>query len=426
MIIAVIGLSHKTASLALRERLALNTEDLPNALAYLSAQAGNGVILSTCNRTELYFIAGPGQASHAAALRLLAGATGASIQRMQKRTYFYLHHDAIRHLHRVASGLDSMIFGEVEILGQVRSAFQASAEAGLSNAVLSRLFHSAIRCGRRVHAETFISHHDRSVASAAVNLAHGVFGELPGRRVMVLGAGEAGTLAIRSLARAGARNVVIANRTYRRAAELARHLKAEPVPLSQVPHLLSEIDIVISASGAASPLISKDALVPAMLGRQGRPILLVDISVPRNIDPVVRSMPGVHLYDVDDLRQMCPAGPDERERELARAEEVMEEEVQRFLAWWRSLRAVPTIVALQRRVEEARQREMAKTLRRYRCLDERERDGLEALTKAIIKKVLHQPITRLKLHSDDQDYVAVTREIFGLDIQDVAPKEPPR
>lgn len=416
MIVAVVGVSHKTASLALRERLALGGEELPRALAYLRVQAGNGVILSTCNRTELYFIAGAVEATQAGALRLLAGATGANPARIQKLSYFHLHEDAIRHLHRVASGLDSMIFGEVEILGQVRTAYQASVEAGLSNSVISRLFHSSLRAGRRIHAETFVARHDRSVASAAVNLAHRVIGELPGRQVLVMGAGEAGALSIRALVRAGARNVVIANRTYRRAVDLARHLKVSAVPLSRVPSLLDETDIVICAAGATSPLISKGVLLDATSRRNGRPMLMIDISVPRNIDPAVRGVEGVHLYDVDDLSQMCPASLEEREREMAKALGIMEEEVQRFLAWWSSLRAVPTITALQRQLEEARKRELTKTLRRFRCFDECQRDGLDALTRAIIKKVLHQPITRLKKHSDDQDYLAVTRELFGLDI----------
>ncbi len=424
MIVAVIGLSHKTASLALRERLALGSEELPRALAYLSVQVGNGVIVSTCNRTELYFIAGPGQANAAAALQLLAGATGASQQRIERHTYFFLHEEAIRHLHSVAAGLDSMIFGEVEILGQVRQALEASASAGLSNVVLSRMFHSAIRVGRRIHSETFVSQHDRSVASAAVALAHQVLGEISGRRVLVLGAGEAGTLAIRALVRAGTRNVAIANRTYRRAADLARHLKVSATPLYRVPEELGQADIVVSASGGVRPLIGAQPLMQAMVRRDGRPILLVDIAVPRNIDPAVRSVPGVHLYDMDDLQTLCPAGPEEREREMAKAEAIMEEEVQRFLGWWRSLRAVPTIAELQRRVEAARQLELAKTLRRFNRLDDGQRQGVEALTRAIIKKVLHDPITRLKLHSEDQDYLAVTRELFGLDASEELAKGP--
>ncbi|MBI2913763.1 MAG: glutamyl-tRNA reductase [Chloroflexi bacterium] len=415
MIVALIGLSHNTTPLSLRERLALGADDLPHALARVGSQTGNAVILSTCNRTELYFVAGQAQANQAAALELLAVATGASPRRVQRHTYFRLHDDAIRHLHRVSAGLDSMIFGEVEILGQVRTALQASAEAGVCNSVLCRLFHSAIRVGRRVHSETAICRHDRSVASAAVALAGRALGNLAGRRVLVLGAGEAGALTIRSLIKAGARDVAVANRTYRRAADVAHRLKATAVPLSRVPSLLPETDIVISASGAMAPLVGPEALTAAMERRRGQPMLLVDIAVPRNIDPAVRAISGVHLYDIDDLRLMCPVSPEDRAKEMAKAEAIMEEEVQRFLAWWRSLRAVPTIVALRRRLEDARQRELAKTFRRFPHLDPGQRDGIDALTRALIKKVLHQPLTHLKSRSHDQGYLAVTRELFGLE-----------
>ncbi len=420
MIVAVVGLSHKTASLSLRERLALNGDDLPQALAYLANEIGNGVILSTCNRTELYFVAGREQARRSEALRLLAGATGANLPRLERHTYFRLHDDAVRHLHRVAAGLDSMIFGEAEILGQVRAALQAAYQARLCNAILNRLFHSAIRAGRRVHAQTYISRHGRSVSSAAVALAHRTLGELSGKHVLVLGAGEAGTLAARSLVRAGANNVAIANRTYKRAMNLAHHLKATAVPLSQLTQALAETDIVISACGAGAPLVGKNAVAAAMAQRDGRPILLVDIAVPRDIDPAVREVCGVHLYNVDDLNLMCPAGPEERERDMAKAEAIVEEEVGRFLAWWPSLRAVPTIVALRDKLDDVRQSEMAKTFRRFPYLNPSERDGIEALTRAMVKKLLHQTLTRLKLHSEDQDYLAVTRDLFGLDDPGVA------
>ena len=415
MIVALIGLSHKTAPLSLRERLALGGEELPQALGYLGSQTGNGVLLSTCNRTELYFVAGQGQTHRAAAQRLLAGATGANPRLVERHTYFRLHEDAIRHLHCVASGLDSMIFGEVEILGQVRAALEAASQARLCNTVLNRLFHSAIRAGRRVHSETFISRHGRSVSSAAVGLAHRFLGELSGRQVLVLGAGEAGTLTIRSLIKAGVHNVAIANRTYRRAADLAQQLRGRPVPLSRLPQVLAESDIVISASGATVPLIGKEAMVAAMARRDGQPVLLVDIAVPRNIDPAVRDVNGVHLYDIDDLNLMCPASPEEREIEMAKAEAIVEEDVQRFLVWWRSLRAVPTIVALRQRLEDIRQHEMAKTFRRFAYLDASEREAIEALTRAMVNKVIHQTLSHLKLHSNDQDYLAVARELFGLD-----------
>ncbi len=423
MNVVLIGLNHKTAPLSLRQSLALGPTELPHALAHLDDEIGNGVILSTCNRTELYFVAGQQHAQRAEALRLLAGTNGASASTLDRHIYFGLHEEAVRHLHRVAAGLDSMIFGETEILGQVRAALAAAAQANLCNATLNRLFHSAIRAGRRVHSETFVGHHGRSISTAAVSLAQHMLGDLSGRRVLVVGAGEAGTLSVRGLIKAGASHVVITNRTYHRAEELAQRLKATAVPFSCLLQELADSDIVISASASPTTLINKSDLTPIMARREGRPILLIDIAVPPDIDPAVRDLDGVHLYDIDGLDSMCPVGPDEREQEMTKVESIIEEEVQRFLTWRRSLRAVPTIVSLRQKVEAARRREMAKTLRRFPHLSESERASIEALTRAIVKKILHSPLTRLKLHSSDQAYLAVTRDLFGLDDQPSAEGE---
>ncbi len=308
-----------------------------------------------------------------------------------------------------------MIFGETEILGQVRSALAAAAKARLCNTILNRLFHSAIRAGRRVHSETFVGQHGRSVSSAAVTLAQHLLGDLSGRQVLVVGMGEAGALTARSLVKAGANRLAVTNRTDHRATELAEKLKATAVPFSSLPKALANTDVVISASGAPLPIIGRDELRPAMARRNGRSILLIDIAVPPDIDPAVRKMRGVHLYNIDDLDAMCPVGPEEREKEMANVDAIVEGEVQRFLTWWRSLRAVPTIVSLCQRLEAIRQKEVARALRRLPHLTSREREGIEALTAALLKKVLHSPLTRLKLHSGDQHYLAMTRDLFELD-----------
>ncbi len=415
MNVVLIGLNHKTAPLSLRQGLTLGPSELPDALAHLDDKIGNGIILSTCNRTELYFVAGRERARRAEALHILAGTNGATTESLDPHIYFGLHEEAVRHIHRVAAGLDSMIFGETEILGQVRAALAAAAKANVCNATLNRLFHSAIRAGRRVHCETFVGQHGNSVSSAAVTLAQHLLGDLSGRKVLVVGAGEAGSLTVRGLVKAGADNVSITNRTYHRAVELAQRLKATAIPFSHMLEAVADSDIVISASGAPAILITREDLAPLMNRREGRAILLVDIAVPSDIEPAVRDLDGVHLYDIDDLDKMCPVGPGERELELAKVEIIIEEEVQRFLAWRRSLRAVPTIVSLRQKAEAARVREMAKTLRRYPNLSKRERESIDALTGAIVKKILHSPLTRLKLHSADPAYLAVTQDLFGLD-----------
>jgi len=413
------GLSHKSASLSMREHVSLSAEELPGALQQMGAKIGNGVILSTCNRTEIYFVAEPGRSSHTHALDLFMGATGANHPRIEQHTYYYRDEAAVRHLHRVACGMDSMIFGEVEILRQVRSAMNSSFETGFLTSVLDRLFHSALRAGRRLHSETFLGRHDRSVASAAISLAHGVLGSISDVRVLVLGAGDAGAMTIKAMLREGARDIQIANRTYSRASNLAKHTGTVAVPLRRAPELLCEVDLVVCAS--ASPLLSKETLLSVIPLRCRRKIVLVDIGVPRNIDPTVRDIPGVHLFDMDDLMTMCPATPEERERDIANAEAIFEDQVGRFLSWWRSSHAVPTVTALGDSVEESRQRELAKTLRRIPSFDDEQKEALDALTRALVKKVLHQPITRLKLHGDDMEYIAIGRDLFGLETNGARP-----
>jgi glutamyl-tRNA reductase len=379
----------------------------------MGAQIGNGVILSTCNRTEIYYVAEPGRSSRGHAMDLFRSVTGTSAPRLERHAYYHRDEAAVRHLHRVACGMDSMIFGEVEILRQVRLAMNSSFETGFLTMALARLFHSALRAGRRLHAETFLGRHDRSVASAAVTIAKGVLGDISESKVLVLGAGDAGAMTIRTMLREGASGIRVANRTYSRAANLASRTGTEAVPLKQVPKVLREVDLVICA--ASSPLVSKEALLSVIPSRCRTPIVLVDIGVPRNVDPSVGDVPGVNLFDMDDLMTMCPAAPEDRARDLACVDSIFEEEIGRFLSWWRSSHAVPTITALEDAVEGARRHELAKTLRRMPSLDEDQRQALEALTKALVKKVLHQPITRLKLHGDDVDYIAIGRDLFGLE-----------
>ena len=413
------GLSHNTASLSIRETVALSAGGLPGALQHLGAEVGNGVVISTCNRTEVYVVAGPDEASHPRALDLFVGATGANRRRIAEHAYYYRDEEAVRHLHRVACGMDSMILGEVEILRQVRTAMKASFEAGLLTSVHDRLFHSALRAGRRIHADTFLGRHDRSVASAAVTMARGVLGDIGDKRVLVLGAGHAALMTVRAVLREGANDIRIANRTYERAVKLAEHTGTVAVPLQQLSQVLREVDLAVCV--AASSLLSRDTLLPILPARRGGALVIADLGVPRNVEPSVRELPGVHLFDMDDLMTLCPTTPEDKERELNKAHLIFEEEVGRFLSWWRSFHAVPTIAALEDSVEEARRREVAKTLRRLPSFDDRQKEALDALTKALVKKVLHRPITRLKLHGDDDQYIAMGRELFGLETNGAEP-----
>jgi glutamyl-tRNA reductase len=334
---------------------------------------------------------------------------------VERHTYHYRDEYAVRHLHRVACGMDSMIFGEAEILRQVRLAMTASFETGYLMSVLDRLFHSALRAGRRLHAETFLGRHDKSVATGAVQLAREVLGDLSQRKVLVLGAGDAGVMTVRTMMREGIRHITIANRTYQRAADLAANSGASAVELSQVPQLLAEVDLIISAS--ASPLLSAGQL-SSLAPRSRGPLVLVDIGVPRTVDPLVREIPGIRLFDMDDLMALCPVSPELKEQDLALAESILEDEMERFMTWWRSSHAIPTITALEDAFEETRRRELAKTLRRSPSFDQAQVEALEALTRSIVKKVLHQPIMRLKYHGEDDEFIALGRELFGLEPSD--------
>jgi glutamyl-tRNA reductase len=321
--------------------------------------------------------------------------------------------EAARHLFRVASGIESMVLGESEILGQVRSAFAAANAAGTHNAVLSRLFHTAIRVGRRVRSETHINRHSVSVSSTAVALARRTLRDLSSRTVLVVSAGEAGKLAARSLADHGASRLLVTSRTARRARELAEELEGEPVAFRRLSAAMAEADIVISSSAAPGFLIGPREVEQAAAGRDGRPLLMIDIAVPRDIDPAVRQVPGVHLYDIDDLQGLVEQNRDARRREVGKAERIIDAELERFGEWLRTRSVIPTVAALRTRAEAVRQGEVERTLKRLGELSPRQRQRVEAMANALVQKLLHDPIARLK-GDDGERYVDAVRELFGL------------
>jgi glutamyl-tRNA reductase len=421
MHITLVGINHHTAPVAVRERFAFAPEELP---AVLPRFGGPAVLLSTCNRTEVYLaVHHPiAPASVVALLRELRGHAGAPDEAFYDRRDL----DAARHLFRVAAGIESMVLGESEILGQVRNAFAAATAANAHNAVLSELFHSAIRVGRRARSETGIGRHAVSVSSTAVALARRTLGELASRTVLVVSAGEAGKLAARSLADHGASRVLVTNRTPGRARALAVELGGEPVAFGKLVPALAEADIVISSSAAPDYLIGPDEVAGAVARRDGRPLLMIDIAVPRDVDPAVREFPQVHLYDIDDLQALVEDGRNARARELSKVETIVDGAVARFAEWMRARGVVPTVAALRERAEALRAAELERTLRRLRGLSPEQRQAVEALTGSLVKKLLHDPIGRLK-GQDGERYVAAVRELYALDssapAQDPAPED---
>jgi glutamyl-tRNA reductase len=394
MTLSLIGLSHHVAPVELRERVTLELGPAGD----LARSLGDAVCLSTCNRTELY-LAGIDETHAIAALERLAGEPLAGI-------VYHLEEDAAaQHLFRVAAGLDSLVPGEGEILGQVRAAYEA-VEPG---ALLDRVFRQALAVGKRVRTETAIGESPASVSSAAAALTAQVFGELKGRRVLLVGAGRIGELAAANLASRGAEIAFVANRTVETAQELARRFGGLAIALDDVASRLGEVDVVVSSTSAPEPVLHA-ADVPA---KHRTPLFFVDIAVPRDVDPAVAKLDGCFLYDIDDLEAVVADTLAGRRAEAERAEQLVEEEVERYRAWRASLDVVPAIASLRARAEAIRTAELSKL-----HVSDDERRTIESVTSQILNKLLHLPTVRMKeaaVGADGTAYADAVRHLFGLE-----------
>ena len=411
MQLTVTGISHHETPVSLRERFAFNADEMAPALGRLRSFAG-AAIVSTCNRTELYLSADRA-VPRDAAVEALAEARGVILP---EGVEFFHHRGAaaIRHLYRVAAGVDSLVVGESEILGQVREAFSAATAAGTSDPVLARLFHTALRVGRRARNETEIGSHGLSVAAIAVALSRQVLGSLSRKTVLVVGAGDAGQRAASALAQSGAGRLLVTTRTAGRAEEIARDLNGLALPFSDLAAALPEADVVITATSAPAAVITAEELAAAMNRRPGRPLLIVDIAVPRDIEPEAREVPGVHLYDIDDLEAVAEKNLEARRREVGTVEQIVEAEADRFEAWLSGRQVVPTIAGLRNRAEAIRLRELERTLARLPNLDEADRKRIDAMTRSLVKRLLHSPVTRLREPGAERHLDAL-RDLFQLE-----------
>ena len=412
LVVTCVGLNHRTAPVEEREKVSFSADDLPDALNRLHGELGSAVVISTCNRTELYATTAGGAHEANRLLDALAACKGTVLH--PRLTYFLSHDEAVRHLFRVAAGIDSMVLGESQILGQVRDAMSAATLAGSLNGVLSRLCHSALRVGKRARSQTNIGRYAVSVSSAAVALARQTVGTLEGKTVLVISAGSTGELAASSLAESGAERILVTNRTPQRAAALAHKIGGKTVPFSRLPNALAESDIVISGTGAGEFILRPETVAAAAANRNGNDLLLLDVAVPRDIDPAVRELSGVRLFDIDDIEAVSRANLRGRRREVLRVEAHVEDEVEDFMNWWRSLDVVPVIAALRERAEEIRGRELERTLRRLPGLDDEQRERIEAMTRAIVKKMLDNPIARLKDGVDTGLYIEALEDLFEV------------
>ncbi|MCS7260777.1 MAG: glutamyl-tRNA reductase [Anaerolineae bacterium] len=432
--ILLVGLNHTTASVCLREKLAINGTSLPGALSQLRRMNGHeggtlheGVILSTCNRLEVYTVCRDAEGGYHAVVDFLCCNRRLAAEEFVPALYRKRDAEAVRHLMRVACGLDSMVMGEPQILGQVTAAYQAALAGHSCGAVLSTLFRHAIRAGKRAHAETAISRHAVTVPSVAATLAEQVVGSLRNRVVLVMGAGEMGELAVRTLIARGATSIIVANRTYDRALALARELGGEAMTFERQLEALVRADIVITATDAPHVILTRDKVAQAMAQRPERPLVIVDIAVPRDTEPTVAEVPGVRLFDIDDLQTVANGNLEARQREIPRVEAIAAEEAQAFMCWFETLEVVPTISDLRRWAEEVKTIELEKALRRLRHLDERERKVVQALAHRLVNKFLHLPTVQLKqraLEGQGHHYASAIRDLFGLGLRDCETLDP--
>jgi glutamyl-tRNA reductase len=415
-----LGVSHKTAPLELRERLSLTEGSAAGALRELTGGEGihEAAAISTCNRTELYLVVSEAVEAESTALGVLTRQGEIRPTELLGHLYSLRGVEAAGHLFQVTAGLDSMVVGEAEIQGQVKRAYELALVEGATGPILNRLFRGALAAGGRVREETSIGERNVSVPSVAVELARRTLGELAERRVLVVGAGETAELVARALVSRGAEGVFIANRHYDRAIGLAQRFGGEAVRFEALPEQLEAADIVVSATNSPHHIVERDGLEQVMAARRGRPLLLVDIAVPRDVEPECREIAGVSLHDIDDVQQIAERNARGREGEARRAEPIIAAELDRFERWLASLAVVPTIASLRGRADEIVAAVLAENETRWEDLGEEDRERLAVMAKAIASRLLHEPTLRMKRSAGSDEayvYVSALRELFGLD-----------
>jgi len=419
--VLVVGLNHRTAPVEIREVLAFSRQELPTALLKIKGKPhiGGCTILSTCNRTEVYAAVTDVEAGLAAVRDFLAKKCNKPQHIIGDYLYTRTLYDAVRHLFRVSSGLDSMILGETQILGQVREAYQIALECGATNGVLNTLFKQSITVGKKVRTETLIDQNPVSISYTAVELAKQSFGELQGRQVLVVGAGKMSELTLKHLVASGVGKIVVANRSLPRAEQLATVCGGIAIPFTQIDNYLADTDILISCTAASEYVISYDMVQAVWRKRGDRPIFMIDIAVPRDIDPAVGKIEGVILYDIDDLQHVVEQNLAERQRAASQAEEIIEKEIVEFFQWLGSLFAVPTIMALKAKAETIKQTELEKAMGKLSSLNDREKKVVTSLASSIVNQLMHIPIVNLKKYASTHQghlYAEILQNLFDLEI----------
>jgi glutamyl-tRNA reductase len=428
--ILLVGLNHRTAPLPVRERLSFPAEALDPALRRFTHLPGvrEGMILSTCNRTELLAHAsGSGELEGAEAVtRFFAAERDFPAPELDRYCYRMQGRDAVHHLFRVAASLDSMVLGEAQILGQVKEAYRTARAAGSIGTVLDPVLRRALGVAKKVRSQTGIARHPRSIGTAAVSLARTIFEELAGRRVLVLGAGKMGEIAARALKERGAGSLIIVNRSAPRALELAQRLAGVAEPFERLEQVLEEVDIVISCTAAEEPILRAAQVARLMRARKGRPIFLIDIAVPRDIDPKVNTLEHVYLYDLDDLGRVVDAGREGREEEARRAEEIVRRELESFEQWSQHRDLSPVIVEAREKLEALRAAELDRHRGALASLTPEQRRAVDEITSGLVSKILHPAIRAVKRAAREAQpgaRVRLFRETLGLDAAASEPED---
>ena len=429
--IILIGMNHKTAPVELREKLSFSNEETIAALELLKKNRNikESLIFSTCNRTEILYIPENDDKENddkiddkiEEIIEFISLQKNINVSEFKNSLYIYIDDDAIMHLFKVASSLDSMVVGEPQISGQIKEAYRTAVEHKSTGVLLNRLMHKAFNIAKKVRKETGIGDNAVSISYAAVELANKIFSDLSQKSVMLLGAGEMAELAVEYLISNRVKNILVANRTFKKAVELANKYNGQPVKFEERIYALKDVDIIISSTGSTDWVLTKNQVKPAMKKRHHKTLFFIDIAVPRDIDPEINSIPNVYVYDIDDLKNIVESNIDQREKETIKACRLIEEAVVKFRIWLKSLDIIPTIKALNHKISSIADIEYKKTLPGLKHLPQKDIDAIKRMNQAIASRIIHDPILFLRNtgeHRDDNLYLNIIRQLFNLDIPD--------
>ena len=422
MHLVIIGLNHKTAPVEVREKLAVSEGNLPKALATLNAChcVAECCILSTCNRTEIYAVTNTRE-DEEVLIQFISDYHEISRADFESNLYVHRGHKAVDHLFSVAAGIDSMMVGENQIMNQVKNAFCIAGETDVTKALLNNLFQQALSVGKRARTETEISRGAFSVGYAAVELARSIFGQLHGRPILILGAGKMSELTAKHLVSAGVTSITVSNRTLSRAEELAKKLGGHAVPFDQFADAMTHADIVITSTGAQEPVVTRNDMAKIMRQRREKPIFMIDIAVPRDVEAGVGDLDNVFLYDIDDLDSLVQESVTERKKEIEKVRAIVVEETHKYASWMRTLEAVPLIRQIRDRMENLRDCEWERTSSRLSHLSDKDKETIQVMMQSLLNKISHHPLLKIKEYAatnDGYDKLNVARELFGIEVDE--------